>query len=178
MNKIAILVVGPESSGIHLAMELCIASGCAGAASDVQPFDNKLPEHDQYVMWGKSIPTNLVFPDLCEMTGQLEMNGYSVKAIVTTREIGAMVSSQVALGRVETVEEARKNIFTAYSQIHRELDIVSVPITMLPYEALVLHPHATISNLMNDLGIPLAPFDQYPRIYNGNPKHYRNNPKF
>ena len=177
--KKAILVLGPESSGLHLMTNILIACGCQGNAGegpyDEQPWDKALPTVETPIVWRRSFPHGGKWTDVGSMVGKLQILGYDVSCIIMVREYGAMLDSQVRHVHVQDAEKARVNIRQSYEYIFHYMTRRNAPYVLVSYESLIYQPAPTIANLLKALGLP--PFDPYRviegvGIENRNTKHY------
>ena len=169
-DKRAILVLGPESSGTRLMTRILIDAGCAGSDDHVQPFDARLPDRQDLIVWRRSFPHNRKWPNVIELVDRLEKHGFSkVRAVVTMRDWYAMCCSQVAAGHVESIHEALMNIQWAYGEIFGGLRYVNVPYVVCHYESLVQRSWPVVSYIMDFLGLEL-PSKLY--VYDANEKWF------
>lgn len=167
-EKRAFLVLGPESSGTRLMTRLLIAAGCYGDDGHVQRLDRAIPDVPR-LAWRRSLPHDQQWPDVQAIVTKLRTHGYSVSALVMSRDWHAMIASQLAAPHVATEIAAFGNIRNAYHQIFHDLAELHLRFEVVNYEALVLRPRATVTALMARLALP-AP--DMVSIYDGNAKHY------
>lgn len=142
----AVLTLGPESTGNHLAVELLIKCGCAGAARDSQPWDDDIPDAGAVgpIVWGTSVPRDLRWPDLAGRVERVERAGYRPHLVGLARGLLPTLESQLANGRVSDFGMAERQIAGAYAMIWREIsehEMRDYPYSMIVYEELVARPY-------------------------------------
>lgn len=172
MNKRAYLVLGPESSGTRLMTKLLISAGCWGDDGHEQRLDGMNREAlvrlgPPLIVWRRSVPHAGEWPNVAGLVSGLRDCGYSVTALVMSRDWHATACSQLAAPHAETVAEALANIQRAYRDIFAGLD--GVPYEVVNYEALVLHGRPVLRYLMRRLGLD-EPCGV--TVYDGNAKWY------
>lgn len=165
-----IFVLGAESAGTRLAARILLAAGVAGSAEHDQPFDAALPPAAGPILWRRSYPHALQWPDLPDLAAQARAAGYLPAALVIMREGIACARSQVRVGHVLTIEDATANIQRAHIAIYSGILRADMACSTVSYEALVLHPIPTILGLYN--AFDLTPPARLPDIYDGNARHY------
>lgn len=116
----AFLVWGPESTGTRFCTEVLISLGCAGSAQHDQPFDKVIPsaESGRPIVWRRSFPHAGTWPEPTKIIKTVKSKGYTPYIVVTVRDLACTCRSQVSVGHVETIEQARENIIRAYSIIY------------------------------------------------------------
>ncbi len=193
MDKVAYLVVGPESHGSHLVTDILINAGCVGHAgnhvpwqpenkvllrglkkpweyafpTDLQPWDNHPPSQENPIVWRRSLPHGKKWINLSQMVRDLRSRGYQTKIVVVSRDTHSGLQSQLKWQHVKDSQTGLANIPKAYLHIFRHLLRMRVPFTVVSYEALALYPKAQ-DFLLQQLGLPL-PERRWP-IYDGNLK--------
>lgn len=151
MPKRAYVVVGPESSGNRLLTALLVRAGCAGAGSTSQPFD--LPTEEDPAVLLRSYPHGNEWPDLAAICGELRNRGYVVRVLVLVRDPWCVVQSQRT--RQQHPEQlAWANIRHAYTTLFGQLAPLNIWWTLVPYEALVLHPVEAVRRLLEMIDLP------------------------
>lgn len=194
-DKIAFLVLGPESHGSHLVTDILLNAGCIGHAgnhvpwqpenkilvkglkkpweyefpTDLQPWDNRPPRNETPVVWRRSIPHGKKWINISQMINDLRSRGYLVKAVVVSRDTNAALQSQLKWQHVKGIETGQANIPKAYLHIFRHLQKSKVPFVMASYEALATYPKSQ-DFLLQQIGLPL-PKRRWP-VYDGNKKWY------
>ena len=173
----AIIVTGPESSGTRNLTRLILESGYSGKSGHSQPYTTlsnveiDKPEN-LVVRW--SIPHSDQFVDLSSFIAELKKIGYSVRAIITTRDWNCMIKSQVRTGHVNSIDQAKIRTRQAYQHIFSHLNYSKIYYETVSYESLIYRPIETLKNLGNvyQLDFPLRH-----RIKNGNKKYYSSEEK-
>ena len=149
----AILVLGVESSGTRLVTRMLVEAGCAGNADHYQWFDDH--EFDgSPVVWRRSFPHGHRWPDLVEMVGRLEEEGYEAEALVVVREHHSNVRSHIYRGRSPGPVVARAILEQAFVRLFGELGKVGIPFAVITYEAICAAPEAMQGWLSEYLGLP------------------------
>jgi LPS sulfotransferase NodH len=164
----AFLVVGGEGTGTRAVTRLLIAAGCEGDGSHFQPFDTAIPRDHNRIVWRRSIPHALQWPEIPYLASVLAHRGYSTHVVVTTRDWAATAQSQVAATHVKTIAEAQANLRRAYQHIFSGIDKVPLPYTMVSYESFATQPKA-IAAFLESLGLS-AP--EHEPFYDGNTKWF------
>ncbi|MEM6797289.1 MAG: hypothetical protein AAF725_25180, partial [Acidobacteriota bacterium] len=187
-DKRAFLVVGAESHGTHLVTDLLVHAGCHGhsgehgpwrgesagasprgpsAPRDLQPWDLEPPTDQDPIVWRRSVPHLLRWPDLAGMALDLEMRGYLVHVVVVHRERYPAIQSQLKWRHVASEAEAEANIERAYRHIFGHIEAADLPSTMVSYESLLADPGAQ-ARLLSALGLeaPEEPLE----LWDGNKK--------
>lgn len=154
MAKRCFLVVGPESAGNRLTAAVLVRAGCIGKASTDQDWDNSLPDNESPAVVICSFPHGGRWPDMIEIYRTLCARGYHVTALVTTREIGAISSSQIKRGHSDSASVDIR-IRTAYMRIFHGLRVME-DFVFVPYEVFALHPTDAARSLLKRLGLPLV----------------------
>lgn len=172
-DKRAFLVLGPESSGTRLMTKLLIAAGCYGDDGHEQRLDCAIPADEPLVVWRRSVPHRKEWIRVREVVARLSDAGYSVTAIVMSRDWHALGLSQVQAPHVADVETATANAQRAYCLIFGSLSATNTPFEVVNYEAIVSRPQATVAALMRRLGLA-EPEGTY--LYDGNAKYYDSYP--
>lgn len=152
MTKRAILALGPESAGNHLLMQCLLNAGCDGDAGDVQRWDTIDPSAP-LIAWGRSVPSNGVWPDIVLMAMRLRRLGYEVQAVVITRNWRSTTKSQVRRGRVADEDAALANLRRAMPHIFNALAAASIPYVVCHYDYLVTAPAVALAYLCDALGL-------------------------
>lgn len=181
-TKRAYLVLAPESHGSHLVTDLLVHAGCRGGSGDhvawrpdarrlgpgdAKPWESELPTDQQRwdrepptdedpVVWRRSVPHLGQWLDLQAMLRPLERAGYTVRAVVVTRDEHAAVHSQLKWRHVDSVARARENVQRAFVEIFAQLASSRVPFVVASYEALTRYPGAR-DRLLSELGLGPAP---------------------
>lgn len=129
--------------------------GCVGSLQEIQPYDSALPKarDGRPIMWGKSVPTNLEWPDIAGMVSTTRARGYDVIAVVPVRGWYPMTRSQVMRGRVASIEEAESNIRRAVEYTAIELRAAGVEWVTVVYEELLTRPADAPHWLAERLGL-------------------------
>lgn len=169
----AYLVLGPESSGTRLVTRLLIAAGCWGDDGHKQRMDGMsratlLTLRPAPLVWRRSVPHNGQWPDVRGIVEGLRDCGYTVTALVVSRDWHAMACSQLHAPHVKSVAEALQNISQAYRRIFAGLG-EDVPFEVVNYEALVAHPRPVLRYLARRLGLS-EPADV--QVHDANEKWY------
>jgi hypothetical protein len=155
----AYLVLGPESSGTRMMTQLLMAAGCVGDGDHEQRWDDALPTVETPIVWRRSLPHGGEWPSIDLMTHRLRERGYTVCAVVMTRDWTAVARSQMEHWG-HTRETALSNIRTAYPYIFSSLLKFQVPYVMVSYESLVQHGPQSLGDLLGSIGIsPPAEFE-------------------
>lgn len=165
-NKTAFLVLGPESSGTRVVTEILRSAGCDGDSGHGQRWDVMPPDGDK-IVWRRSMPHAHNWPDLDAMHDKLDLLGYEVKIVVTTRDWKAMIKSQ--LGQhvpderqgLANIQEAMRRIFEFIYR--RNLDYI-----IMSYDAMVLNKHEYLKSLLSLFNLEY----QEVEIRDENAKHY------
>ena len=168
-EKVAFLVLGPESSGTRLWTRILIGAGCLGDDGESQRLDSGLPDAPA-IVWRRSIPHARCWPSIPMIVTDLRVARYKVAAVVTTRDWNAAMQSQVAAGHVPDIDTARANLQKAYPFITGALTSNQVPYVMASYEALVWRPGRFLRWMSGQLGLELGLLDT--PIFDGNAKWY------
>lgn len=163
----AFLVYGPESSGNRLVHRILIEMGCLGDGGHVQEFDSYIPKPTKPIVWGRSVPSDYIWPNIRGEIHNVQLNGYDPVGIVLFRDWYAMSRSQLKQGRVRTLQHANQNIKKAYEHIFNEL---VCPYIILSYENIILHPQETVKILSETFGLPYVILKE--KIADGNKKYY------
>jgi hypothetical protein len=145
-----------------MVTQLLIAAGCIGDAGHSQRFDTESFEGDP-VVWRRSVPHRFEWLNLAAMA--MKANDYKITTVVTMRDWEAMARSQVAVGHVKTLEDARFNIRTAYREIFAQVQ----PRHMVAVYESLANPAAQRA-LLSRLGLPEVTME----IHDGNAKRWRN----
>ena len=167
-SRRAYLVLGPESSGTRLMTRILIAGGCTGDDGHAQRWDAKLPEGVSPIVWRRSVPHGGYWPDVERCIAALKVRGYQVTVVVTMRDWWAVIRSQVAVGHVESEEQALTNLRNAYRLIFSGLLAHPVDYVVVGYEGLAQRSETVLAWLSKRLGLARVA-DVV--IYNGNAKH-------
>lgn len=133
--KRAFLVFGAESSGTRLLTSILMLAGCSGDDGHEQRWDTLAPS-GELVVWRRSFPHAREMPDIVAMADRLRLLGYSVLALVISRDWYATARSQVKAGHVPDVQMAEKNLSNAYPYIFRGLTAADCPWRGVSYESL------------------------------------------
>lgn len=170
-DKLAVLVIGPESGGTRLLTSLLMHAGFAGDSGHVQSFDEIAPADQPRIAWRRSLPHGIdhEWPDLGGMMARLRADGYGVRVLAIFRDWSAQLPSQIKL-HTGNEAEAVENSCRAVREV-AELATAGVPLRIVTYEALLLHPHAVLCSLCTWLNVE-APLN-LPEIYDANLRHYR-----
>lgn len=166
----AYLVLGPESSGTRLMTSLLIEAGCYGDAGHVQRWDKNLPDFEPCIVWRRSLPHGGKWPDVGQLIARLQDSGYTVTAVIMSRDWHAMSRSQVDAGHTLDPAGAIANIQEAYRLIFEAINPTALRFELVNYESLVQRPREAVAQLMARLGLPEA---KGVHIHDANAKHYR-----
>jgi hypothetical protein len=181
MKPTCIIVIGPECSGTRLATRLCIAAGCFGDATPEskaehdgwpQRYDIRTPGNENPVVLRRTLPyhPNRCWPDLAELSRRIESWGRDIKVVVTLRDMGYAVASQLAKTYIANSDQGNAEWKRAYDDIRRWLDFQEYDMTVFDYAAVVARPLSTVNTLMRKVGLPQ--FENLPEvIYDGNAKY-------
>jgi LPS sulfotransferase NodH len=151
--KQAICVMGPERSGNRLMTRLLIHAGCQGDGAHVQRWDTTPPTTESPIVWLRSCPHAGAWPDLSGWLQALHVTGYTVHAVVMTRDWFIQGASQLRAGHVVSVTQAEAHQQAAYLSIFAALSRREVPFVLLSYEALCQRPQAVMARLCARLGL-------------------------
>lgn len=196
LNKKAILLVGPESSGTKLLAKCFIK--CLGCVGD-DTMDGTIDESAEQIMVRFSLPSGPVgssrFVDVQHVTQHLNSKGFDVHAVVTsrnwypmmesgsrqTREVGQWMELNPAWdfhcdpntamvtesGEHRTPEETNRMIQAAYCQIFKGLVTEKIPFTISNYESLIFDSENHLKSLADILGLEYSGLDFEIRNENG-----------
>jgi hypothetical protein len=167
--KRAFLVYGAESSGTRLLTRILILAGCSGDDGHEQRWDNLAPSGD-LVVWRRSFPHAREVPDVVAMADRLRLLGYSVQALVISRDWYAAARSQVKAGHVPDVVMAERNLSNAYPYIFRGLAAANCPWRGVSYESLA--SKSTRRALLAALGLRATKEVIELEFQEANEKHY------
>lgn len=153
--KLAVMVVGPESTGTRNLTGLLCRAGCQGDDGHYQGWDTAPPTTQDPIVWRRSVPHGYSMPDLVRMTEGLRQTGYRVVWLICCREPWALSSSQVErFEALSTEQDSLDRITEAYKWIFDSLARANPDeFFVIPYEALILHPNKTFSFLVRRLGL-------------------------
>lgn len=169
--KKAFIVLGPESSGTRLVTKILIEGGCQGDAGHKQDFDTNPFCGRDPIVWRRSVPHDHQPLELEGMLERLSEAGYRVTIIVIVRDWSVMERSQLSVGHVTHVNQARENIKNAYLTIFDQIISLRLNYVMVSYESLVLNSEEVQKNLFESLG--LSGKDTVP-VTNENEKWFEN----
>jgi hypothetical protein len=155
----AILVVGGESTGTRLMTRILCHMGYYGDDGHEQRLDSVIPQYPA-IVWRRSVPHARQFPPLRDMAAQLTAMGYTVSALVMSRDWYAASKSQIAAGHVASEDEAITNLRKAYPYIYEQ--ITGVPYRVVNYEALIQRPAAVMWQVL-----------RLPEVRDENGKYYQ-----
>lgn len=120
------IVVGPESSGNRMTVELLLSLGCRGISGHRQPWDASIRrftqiqtikldrEHPACAVIHRSLPHNGQFVNLRDMNNQLRRVGYEPRLITIQRDWNMTRLSQMRRKMVPSLEVADRNIEIAH----------------------------------------------------------------
>lgn len=161
-------------------MRILMAAGCWGSDKHHQPLDGGWfpdPSPD-LIVWGKSFPSNFKWPDIPDMAGQLKERGYSVEAVIISRNMYCAASSQVHHGHIrgrasfdEKLCRSYTNQQEAYRRIFAGVAIAGLPFTVVHYDELVRRPKDYLRWLYLHLGLGIP--QRLPAIRDENAKHWQ-----
>lgn len=152
--------------------KVLIAAGCKGASGHMQPWDRVLPKEESLVVWRRSVPHARQWPNITGMVGRLRLNGYDVRAVVTTRNWYCASRSQIKACHVPDAETALANLSRAYVWIFEHLSRADVPYAMCHYDLLANRGRHALEPVMWLLDLPM-PDDI--AFYDGNAKWFKDN---
>lgn len=168
----AFIVLGPESSGTRLLTRILINAGCEGSDQHIQPFDDNPPNPSisPLIVWRRSVPHGIdhEWHGLDELISRLD--GYVVNALISVRDQYCTEHSQLKVGHVETLDQARQNIRRAYKNVFSGTARWGLDLTVVPYESLVLGREQAQQNLIRSLGFEGDSFIPV-QIVDGNAKY-------
>lgn len=178
-EKLATLVIGPESAGTRVVTQAFLACGFAGDGDHRQRLD-KLLNRDWFepekilafgprIVYRQSLPHSFVWPDLGRIMKRMKACGYYTILAMVDREDKYMIASQLRVGHVLGQPQAEHNIARArklmvtfsFSTIWADESI------FIKYE-LLTKPGWLSSTLQHRFGLALP--DTF-EIYNGNKKY-------
>jgi len=131
-----------------------MALGFDGDGDHEQRWDYVAPTYEPRIVWRRSVPHNLVMPDFTAMTASLGASGYTVTALVTTRDWAASVLSQVAIRHTKTEEESWLNLRAAHLHVAEWLRDTKVPFYLVHYESLLKSPESVMGMIAGALCVP------------------------
>ncbi|TWT35198.1 hypothetical protein KOR34_00860 [Posidoniimonas corsicana] len=168
-QTMAILVMGPESSGTRLMTSLLIDAGCYGDATHRQRIDRTIPQSGP-IVWRRSFPHGDGWPDAVAAIRRLQSSGYIAKAVVMTRDWHCVVQSQLERRHATDAETALARLQDSYRRIYQALCETNIFYINVSYESLILNGGAAVSQALANFGLSSAGAT----IGNGNEKHFRN----
>lgn len=142
----AILVTGGESTGTRLMTKILCSMGYYGDSGHEQRLDDVIPQYPA-IVWRRSIPHARQFPPLAQMATTLRDMGYTVSALVMTRDWYCAAKSQVIAGHVASEEEGLCNLRKA--ELHIAEQLRDVHYIRVSYEGLVQRPEMTVWRALN-----------------------------
>lgn len=151
-RKIAILVLGPESSGNKLLGRCMIACGCEGDGGYTQRWEETPPVDQTPIVWTRSQPLGGLWPDAGEWIRGLRDRGYYAHVLVPVRNREACVGSQVERNHAGCAEQASANINRAWREIVWALPVAD-GYEFVSYEGLIQHPQETVAGIAKRLGL-------------------------
>lgn len=151
-EKLAYVVVGPESSGNRLVTSLLIRAGCQGTAGMHGDFVQTLPTVETPAAIIRSVPHGPRFPDLGAEYRTLRNRGYYTRYVVTMRDPFCVVSSMEA-NRGHSKDQAWEIYRRAYPFIFRHIELEKIPWTAAVYESIVARPVEAVRSLLLVLGL-------------------------
>ncbi|MEM4720659.1 MAG: hypothetical protein QXT73_01180 [Candidatus Methanomethylicaceae archaeon] len=158
--KVAVVVVGAESTGTRMLTQMIIDQGFFGDAEDpqrvLQILNASEPLEEPYVVVRRSVPHGEVWDGLSGLMWSLYERGYSLKVIVTVRDPYCICMSQAANQKhAFNVNHALRKIMRAYVNILPELSSYdAVPYVILPYESLILSKGAALKKVFMLFNLP------------------------
>lgn len=150
-DKIAIIVVGPESSGTKFLTKLFIDAGFYGDNWHTQRLDEKIPDVKQLV-FRRSYPHGDEWPALGDIIERFKIAGYLVKVVVIVRSMQFCVESRARKDALNL-----PNIKFAFSLIGEQLFQTRVDYVWVTYEAILLYKMKTLAWLFEQLGVQPPP---------------------
>jgi len=168
--KTAFLVMGVQSSGTRLLTRILMAGGCVGSGVHHQVFDTVEPTSTVIVM-RRHYPTFMrpAWAKSENIITSLEAIGYSVRALIITRDWHSMTQSQLAAPHADSYEAAREMSQAVWRRIFVEMP-ANTDFMTVSYEALVQRPLPTIARIFDYLG--LKQVHAIEAIADGNEKYY------
>lgn len=153
MNKQALLVLGPESSGNRFLTRLLVAAGCQGVGAHVQPWDTHPPTTESPIVWLRSMPHAHDWDYLDDMVRYLRREWYGIYAVLIARSFPFCQQSQVVNGHTTALMEATMQTEWAWKHLVADLDRLTVPFVVLTYEGLVQHTDAIMVALATEFDL-------------------------
>lgn len=169
----AYLVLGPESTGTRFTTRILMKAGCLGSDQHAQIWDKSpFPQPSQPIVFRRSIPHSKVWPDIPSIVQRLREKGYTVQAVVTSRDWYATSKSQ-AKHHVKDQSEAYVNLGKVYPHIFNALSKENVPYILVTYES-IIHNIDSINKLLGYLQLQALGEKELIElnIQNGNKKWY------
>lgn len=170
------LVLGPESTGTRMWTRVLMSCGCWGDDGHGQRLDRMaVPKEAQAVVWRRSLPHGGQWPDIVSMVGRLREAGYTVRALVCTRDWSATLLSQVGNSHAQNLEMAEENLRRAYPYAFTGLQAAGVPFVVASYESLVRLGPVMLAPLLARLGLTMGSEERARwgrQLYDGNAKYY------
>jgi len=155
--KLAVLVLGLESSGTKMLTKILIDNGFSGCADFNQPFDTKLEDHT-LIVWRRSFPygwrgspADTTWPNLSDMIQQLKNKNYEIKVLVIQRDFIPMYKSQQFWHHVRTKKETIDNYQKGLPMIFE--GIKQLPFYCVYYESLLKNASIILKEVFNWLGV-------------------------
>jgi len=168
----AYLVLGAESSGTRLLTAILVSGGCVGNSDHYQWWDDHpLSSQDRPIVWRRSYPHGVSYPNIGEMVEALRRNSRAdITAVVPVRAQHPCTSSLVLRGHAPDPTVAAAKLQEATLRLFRDLQVHRLPFVLITYEDLVARPEQTQLWLYASLGLPHVPDIE---VEDGNEKHWR-----
>lgn len=153
LPPVAVFVVGPESTGTRLLTRLVMECGAQGSGGHQQALDHGLPVASKApggVVWRRSIPHANRWPPLIGMFADAQEAGYRPVLLITSRDVGAMVRSQVKNNHAGSIAGAYERTNKALAWIMRAAQTSPVLAGRLPvaYEAITANPRLAMIGIL------------------------------
>lgn len=164
-DKLAVIVIGPESSGTKFLTKLFIKAGCFGDSWHKQRLDNSVPNQKKVVL-RRSYPHGSQWPDLKKQVVRFRSLGYEVKVVVVIRSMQFSAASRKRKGSLN-MENMRRSLKLIGSQLEQ----ADVDFVWITYEALLLYKQRAVEWVFNWAGLPVPALIGKVALKDGNRKY-------